>query len=513
MKQRPTYGAMAAGLAALALAALTPQPAAAQAKADKLLTVVLGAEPPHLDGCHASSRYQGPIVRQNIVETLIEPNPADGSLMPRLATAWERVDPLTWRVKLRPGVTFHDGAPLNAASVKRSLDRTMSTTVYCSDKSRLGGDLKLEIAAIGEDTVEIKTSRPEPIMPVRLSRAPIVGPATPLDKQVLNPVGTGPYVFDEWQAGQQIVLKRNEKYWGTKPQAEGVRYIWRKESSVRAAMVEIGEADIAVKIAPQEATNPKTDFSYLNSETSMFRIDMSMPPLNDRRVRLAMHYALDLNSMPGGLMPKQVVRANQIVFPAVPGHNHEIDKRPYPYDPAKARQLLAEAKSAGVPVDTEITLISEPSLFANAGEVAEAVFTMFKAVGLNMKILAVEPGQWAKYLNKPFPEGRPPSLLQNSHDNNNGDPVFSVFARYGCEGGHSTMCDPDFDKAVVTASGLSGDERIKAWQEVFRSLHEDIAPYIMMFHMVDYIRISPRIAFVPDASTGNEMRIQEITFR
>ena len=102
--------------------------------------------------------------------------------------------------------------------------------------------------------------------------------------------------------------------------------------------------------------------------------------------------------------------------------------------------------------------------------------------------------------------------MQQSHDNNNGDPVFSVFFRYGCDGPTSSFCDPGLDAAVLRASGLAGPERVKAWEEVFRTLHDDLVPYLMLFHMVDYTRVSQRIEFVPDASTGSEVRVQEITF-
>jgi peptide/nickel transport system substrate-binding protein len=480
---------------------------------DRWITVVRPAEPDSLDGCNASHEAEGRIVKQNINETLINKNPADGSLTPRLALSWEPVDPNTWRIKLRQGVTFHDGSPFNAETAKRSLDRTMGKALNCANRTKFFGDVVMEVTPLADDVLQIKTQQPDPILPMRLASTAIVGPNTPPDKFVREPVGTGPYAFAGWENGQQILIKRNDKYWGEKPQAEGGRYIWRSESSVRASMVKIGEADLALTIAAQDANNPQTDFAYLNSETSFLRLDMAIPPLDDKRVRLAMNYAVDKNALIGTIMPRGSVIATQMVMPSIPGHNHALDKHPYAYDPAKAKQLLAEAKAAGVPVDKEIVLLSYPARYPNAAELMEAVHGMYKAVGLNVKIQTLDPGQYRQWSSKPYPENRPPTVLQTNHDNNSGDPVFSVYLRYGCGGDSSTFCDTSFDNELQRVSKLSGEERVAGWQELFRRLYEDVVPDVMLHHMVGLVRVNPRIDFVPDVTSNSEVRLQEIHFR
>jgi peptide/nickel transport system substrate-binding protein len=410
---------------------------------------------------------------------------------------------------------FHDGSPFNAAAVKRSIERTLNKAIVCGDRAKFYATLSYEVVAEDEHTALFKANMPAPITPMLMSQTVIFGPNEPFDKVVpagAGPVGTGPYAFDSWQTGQQILLKRFDKYWGAKPPIEGVPYIWREESAVRAAMVELGEADIALTIAEQDARNPKTDFSYLNSETTFLRMDAGMAPFNDRRVRLALNYALDRKAMIGTIMPKGAVQATQIVMPAIPGHNHEIDKKIIPYDPEKARQLLAEAKADGVPVDTEITFITYPSHFPNANELMEAFFTNFKAVGFNMKTMTVEPGLYQKWNTKPYPSPRPPTILQSSHDNNFGDPVFSVAGKFSCESATSMFCDPEWDKEVLRVSTLGGDERVKGWQEVLRRQYEDLVTSVFLYHMVGFTRVNPRIDFVPDVTTNAEIRVQEIGF-
>ncbi len=104
-----------------------------------------------------------------------------------------------------------------------------------------------------------------------------------------------------------------------------------------------------------------------------------------------------------------------------------------PYDPAKAKALIAEAKADGVPVDTEIVLYGAPHRFSGASEVMEAFLTMSKALGLNVKLTNLEPGQYNKMVSKPFDENRPPTALLNLHDKTL-DPVISVTPQYTCAG-------------------------------------------------------------------------------
>ena len=495
--------------AVVVLAASLPLPSAAQMN-DKWVTIVMAAEPPDLEGCESSRSFQGSIARQNIVETLVDADATDGTLRPHLATAWEQRGPSDWRFKLRQGVTFHDGTPFNADTAKRSIDRTMSKAIVCSDQAHSFTDVSIQVAVVDDYTLDFKTSKPEPILPMRLAHVAIVGPNTPLDKTSLHPIGTGPYALLRWDAGQQILLKRFEPYWGEKNKIEGARYIWRDQSSVRAAMVEIGEADLAPNIAAQEATNPKWDRTYLNAETIYLRIDPTRAPLDDKRVRLALNYAFDREGMRGTLLPKDILHSTQVVTPSTPGHNHELDKRLMPYDPGKARQLLAEAKADGVPVDKEIILYGNPAYYPNAREVMEAFLSLYKAVGLNVKLINMDPAGFRKMLNKPFDENRGPALAQVTHDNNKGDPVFSVIYKYGCDGASSIMCDTALDKEVERVSGLSGQERLEGWKEIFRVLYDDIVPQVWMYHMVGFARVNPRISFTPNAETNVKIPLKDI---
>lgn len=518
---RPSGGFRWLAGTALAAAAIWSFGAGAQAAPNRIVTVVMSEEPEGLDGCNSNRSTVGRVAKQNIVETLTEINATDGSITPRLATSWKKVNDTTWRFTLRKGVKFHDGAAFDAATAVKAISRTMDRGkkgsargtggLDCETRTKSFGDLKLTGKAVGEYTLEISANKPVPILPTRMGVVSLVSPNTPRDKLVLNPVGTGPYKFDKWVPGQEIILKRFDGYWGKKPQVEGARYVWRKESAVRAAMVEVGEADIAPNIAVQDATKPSMDFSYPNSETTRLRIDMTRPPLNDRRVRLALNYAIDRKALRGSVLSKDVDHATQIVVPSINGHNPALKIREY--DPAKARKLLAKARAAGVPVDKELEIVGRINIYPNATETMEAMMAMMQAAGFKVKLRMLEVGEWLNILTKPYAENRGPVLLQAQHDNNNGDAVFSVFNKFACKGAQSTVCDKNLDTLVAKASALSGDERRKTWQEVNRIIYEDLVSDVWMYHMVGYSRVGKRINFKPSISTNSELHLATITFK
>ncbi len=514
-----SYLPLYAGVAAIAIGlAGGIQPASAQSK---IVTVVLSEEPEGLDGCNSNRSTVGRVAKQNIVETLTEIDPKDGSITPRLALSWEKVDEKTWRFKLRQGVKFHDGAPFNAETAAKAIHRTMDTSIKsgnargtggldCETRTKSFGDLKIVGKAVDAYTLEITANKAVPILPTRMGVVSLSSPNTPNDKLVLHPIGTGPYKFEKWVPGQEITLKRFDGYWGKKPEADGARYIWRKESAVRAAMVKVGEADIAPDIAVQDANDPAMDFSYPNSETSRLRIDMTRPPLNDRRVRLALNYAIDREALKS-VLSNDVIPAAQIVVPGISGHNPRL--KPYPYDPEKAKKLIAEAKAAGVPVDKELEIIGRINLYPNGTEHMEATMAMLQAVGFKVKLRMIEVAEWVDILTKPYAEDRGPVLLQEQHDNNNGDAVFSIFNKFACKGAQSTTCDEKLDALIAKASALSGEERRKTWEEVVRIIHEDNVSDVWMYHMVGYSRVGKRINFKPSISTNSEIHIEKVTFK
>lgn len=497
-------------MAAAAVTVSLASPAWAQPRSTDVV-IVLQTQPDQLDPCQSSKSHVGKVIKQNVVETLTEIDPKTGQIKPRLATEWKQIDAKTWRFKLREGVKFHDGTPFNAEAVKYSIERTLDDRIDCEIRVKYFGGIKLGIKPLSENEIEFTTAEPVPILPTLMGTVVAMSTATPKGEITRNPIGTGPYRLAEWTPGQKIVLTRNDDYWGQKPTVTKATYIWRPESTVRAAMVAAGEADIAPNIAVQDATNPKMDFSFLNSETSRLRIDAEIPPLNDRRVRLALNYATDRDGMKGTIFSDKVIASSQHVVPGINGHNPDL--KPYPYEPEKAKKLLAEAKADGVPVDKEIIIIGRHNLYPNSQESLQALQAMYEAVGFNVKLKMTEAAEWYDLLFKPYAANRQPNLFQEQHDNNNGDAVFTIYVKYHSNGGQSTISDKVLDDLIDRAGQATGAERTKLYQEAFKRIHEVIVPDVSLFHMVGFTRVNPRLAFTPSIATNSELQLSEIGFK
>jgi peptide/nickel transport system substrate-binding protein len=474
------------------------------------ITIVLAGELENVDPGSSISGLTGQVLK-NIVEPLLDRNPDDGRILPRLATAWKQIDPQTWQFSLRKGVKFHDGEDFNAEAVVFNVKRIYEPKANSRVRGKFFSTFKMEGKALDSYTVELKLDKPEPLLPTLMGFLTMCSPKTPLDGWTRQPIGTGPYKFVRWDAGTQIILERFDGYWGKQPQVKKAIFVWRKESAVRAAMVEIGEADLTPNIAKEDARSPEMDHSYLNTETTYLRFGgIWEPPLNDKRVRMAMNYAVDRDAIRGTILSKDSVPATQIIMPTISGYNPDV--KLVPYNPQMAKQLLDEARKDGVPVNREITLVGRIGYYPGCEEILEAIMTTYRAVGLNVKVKMVEVGIWeTNYRRKPFPQNAGPYLIQMSHDNNFGDAGFTSYYAYGCKGTASSLCDKRVDDLIEKAQVASGEERKKLWQTVFKYTREDIVADVMLYHMVAYCRFGKRIKFEPSLLKNIDIPIAQIT--
>lgn len=483
--------------------------APALAQQNDAITVVQEQEPDTLDPCELTKKNVGMVIRENIVETVTEINQQTGKVDPRLAVSWSAVGDNTWRFKLRPDVKFHDGKPLNAAAFIQAFKRMMDPNLSCSNRVLYFEGMGVDLTAVDDLTVDVKTPEPSPIMPVLMSMVGIESPATDPKGLVRNPVGTGPYRLVEWASGRSITIERNPDYWGEKPQVGKVTYVFREEPAVRAAMVANGEADISPVIAPQDATNPDTDHSYLNSETVRLRFDIGKPPLDDIRVREAINYAIDRQAMLGTVFSASWQPAKNMVMPTINGYNDAVPF--WPYDPDKARALIAEARAAGVPVDNEILLIVN-SGSPGGTEAPTVMIEMLKDIGLNARLQILESAEFYKFFYKPFGEGQPANILFESHDNNSGDAGFTLVGKYASWGGTSKLNDAEVDSAIKRGLAATDPDRSAIFREVFEKVH-DMAVDAVLYHQTTDTRIGPRVTYTPTAATNQELQISQIKFK
>lgn len=491
-----------------ALAAATMlSPALAQ---DTGVKIVLNEEVDLLEPCMATRSNIGRVTLQNVNETLTYLDVRGGTgLQPRLAESWTQNADGSWRFKLRQGVTFGDGTTFDAKDVKHSFDRAMNPAITCETPRYFGG-ISLSADVVDDYTIDFKADPVQPILPLLLTLLAIVPEETPI-QFVREPVGTGPFRLTEWTPGQQIVLSARDDYWGNKPTVTKATYLFRADPAVRAAMVGTGEADIAPSISALDATNPATDFSYLDSETVYARIDHSTAPFNDVRVRRALNLALDRQAFLGTLVPEGTLLATAVYPPPTLGWNPDV--KVFDFDPDTAKKLLAEAKADGVPVDTPVTLIARTANFPNIVEIMEAMQQMLQDVGFKVDLKFYEVAEFETRYSKPYPEGRGPTLVTAMHDNSKGDPSFSMYWKYASDGRQSGISDPKVDDLINRAQAATGAERTALWQELQAYLHDEIVADVLLFHMVSFSRVSERLDWKPSMATNSMLPLADIAFK
>ncbi len=269
---------MRKSLLALALLALTGALA-------QRLVVAQGTDPITLDAPLAQDSPSATVVT-HISETLFELTP-EGRIVPLLAEGHSFSDGgRTLVIRLKRGITFHDGTPFNAEAVKFNLERFISREL-ASPFAFLLSELE-RVEVVDSHTVRLRLKNPfAPILAHLTHSSTAIQSPTAIQRLGAqyrdNPVGTGPYRFQAWQKGQFVDLVRNEAYWGEKPPIPQVRFIPVPEGTTRVALVETGQAHVAVRIPPRilpasRPTGPSKWCAPLASAPSTFTSTPSAPP-------------------------------------------------------------------------------------------------------------------------------------------------------------------------------------------------------------------------------------------
>lgn len=433
---------IAGWVAALALLLGTASVSLAQT-----LTIALAGEPAQMDEQWNDDGNMR-AVTDNVYETLVSLNADTNKIEPLLATSWEQVDPTTWRFHLRHGVTFQDGEPFNADaavfSVNRFVDPKFGTEMGIYLKSLLGG----HATKVDDYTFDIHLKAPDPVFIKRLPWLVMVPPEyvkqNP-DGLKTHPVGTGPYKFIKWDKGQDVVLQRYSDYWGPKPQIAEVRYIFRPEAAVRLAALKTGEAQLAAEFPVALASQAPKVFSVPGTETVMLKLNTNLGITKDVRVRQAINYAIDRKAI------ISAIYKGHASMPHGQGYNRltfgfDPNIQDYPYDPAKAKQLLQEAGAVG----KQLTYVYTSQRWANGKEVNQAVGNMLQKVGLDVKLEDLDFDTYLRTLRRA--PGLTPEIMYVQHGNEVMDAAVTDETYYASKGEDSTCnLGPQFDSMISQA--------------------------------------------------------------
>lgn len=334
-------------------------------------------------------------VTYQIYETLFIQNPETLEPEPLLAESYETPDENTWEIKLKEDITFHDGTPFNAEAVKHTFDELRDPDRAAPRASLLEPVESIEVK--DEYTVVLKTEEPYGPMLSALSHtnAAIVSPEADKEENInKEPVGTGPFVFEEWSEGDQITLKRNEDYWREPSEIETVTFKVVPETSTAISMLETGEIQFIDQI-PSDHINRVESLNGVEvqksegTRVSYLGFNMEKKPFNDLKFRQAVAYGINQEEYVSQLNGLGL-NNESIIGPKVFGYNEEAKSAAYEYNPEKAEQMIQENGYEG----QEMTLLAANR--DNYMKMAEIVQSQLTEMGLNVSIETME---WASFLD------------------------------------------------------------------------------------------------------------------
>lgn len=436
-------------------------PATAQASRDSV-TVCQTLEPPVLDPTGGAAAAIREITYSNIFETLFAFD-ANGRPQPRLALgASVSDDGLTYTIRLRPGVSFHDGEKLSAADVKFTFDRAMGPDSKNSQKWIFAPIASIETPNAETVVIKLKQATGDFLDGLAWADASIFSEKS-VAKAATEPVGTGPYQFVRWNRGDRVILKRNEAYWGAKPAIPNATFRFVSDPQAQVAALIAGDCDAHTNIGAPEAVpqlrgnaNLRVTIGRTEGET-IVAMNNAKPPFNDVRVRRAFAMAIDRAQVNEGAISGF---GTPIGTHFSPNHPAYVDLTgAVKYDPAAARRLLAEA---GFPNGMTISLRLPPPSYARRG--GEIVAAMLAQIGVRATI---EPVEWAQWLERVF-RNKDYDLTIVAHV----EPLdINIYARDEYYFGYKS----DIVKAAIARTKSAGAEaeRFEAFRTAQRQIAED----------------------------------------
>jgi peptide/nickel transport system substrate-binding protein len=479
--------------------------ATGHAQTKDTLTVALVSHAPTLDP-HMHFERVGILVNINMFDSLLHKN-AKLEYEPSLAVSWKPINDTTWEFKLRKAVKFHNGDTMTAEDVKYSFERVLEPGKE-KKKSPQYGNIRAikEVRIVDPDTVQLVTDKPFPLLLERLVFFPIV-PKKHVEKVgdeafgTTAPLGTGPWKFVEWKRDQYIRLEAFDGHWRGKPAFKQLVIRAIPEVATQIAEIKTGGVDLIRNVSADLVPELKSHAQTYVSSAPILRVhyvelDMRVPPFDKKLARQAANYAIDRQAIIQKLMGGLGRQVATVVQP--PAFGHDPDVAPFPYDPKKAKELLAQA---GYPSGVDITI---HSAFVEFRPVFEAIAQMLTDVGIRAQPRMWDPGPaWNKFLQA---EGKATHAMYGSWGNYS---VFDADAVLhplfhtepgGWIGKWYTRVE-GLDKLIDEARSTVDQPRRKRTYSQIQKLIRDEAPAIFLFTQYDTLAISKRVEY---AARGDE---------
>ncbi|AWB90854.1 ABC transporter substrate-binding protein [Aeromicrobium chenweiae] len=470
--------AAAALVMATSLAACSGSSSGGGSSSDDPLRISIASDVVSLD-----PQLQGDLtsmsVADNIFDTLTVRD-ADNKLSPGLATKWEQVDPLTWRFTIRTGVKFQNGEALDANAVAYSINRLLDPAT----KSPIVELVNVKQAkAVDATTVDFQMKTPDPVIPAKVSLfGGVIVPPKYIEEKgadgfAQHPVGSGPYEFVSRKRDNEIVLKANPTYWGSKPKIKNVVFKVMPTPASAVAALQSGEVDIITGVT-KDAMNQlgSGGDTKVQSKPGIRTYTVNMDtrtdgPLSKKEVRTALNYAVDAPTLIKTVMAGDAKRTATMIPEGVFGLDPSV--KPFEHDPAKAKQLLADA---GYPKGFSTT-ISASSVDSS---LVQAISGQLAEVGVKAKVRLIDPVT-AKSEIITLNGRKDGGMYLFANSGWTLDATSFTQSVLKSDRRSSRWSNDTADKLVTTEeTSVDSDERKKAFSDLQKLLVEE-SPYVYLF--------------------------------
>ncbi|MEK6192804.1 MAG: ABC transporter substrate-binding protein, partial [Deltaproteobacteria bacterium] len=440
----------------------------------KELNFALSGSPDSLDP-HKTSGTLTFQTLKSVYDTLAEPDKT-GKIVPALAEKWDiSTDGMTWTFTLRKGVVFHNGDKLTSQDVKATFERIKNKEIASPNANEFAPITSIETP--DNSTVVLKLSEPSaPFLGTLASGWGAILPKSLIDSNhdfAAKPIGTGPFKMTEWIRDGKIVLEKNKNYWMKGlPKLDKVTMHIIPERSVQVQGLISGQVDVSyiIDLEDEPMLTSSPDVVVYKSLTALIMVmpmNCSKPPLDDLRVRQAITHAIDkqkvLDVAYGGGKPIGT-------FMDYGNAYYKDFTDLYPYDPAKAKKLLAEA---GVGMDTELEMFLPQNYppHVKAGEIYQDMLTK---VGLNVKIKLVD---WSTWIGDVYRQAKY-DFTAIGHTGKL-DP-HGTLANYGTPKRYVRWDNPKAAELIATAAKTDGFEnRKKLYDQALQIMAEEV-PFMFL---------------------------------
>lgn len=414
------------------------------------------------------------IIENCLYDTLVRFNEEEKKFIPHAATEWSTDDGIVWNFKLRDDIKFHNGEEFNAESVKLTLER------FTQEQLRRGSRWSTldEVEIVNDYEVNVKFNSPTGTCLSSLATTPLLPPKAFNEKGAdlfNNPIGSGPFKFEEWVKDQYILLDKNDDYWGPKAKVDKIKYLPIMEDSTRVAGLQTGDLHAAAIIPSDQAeildNDPNVEVVTMAAVDQIyFGFKCDQPPFNDKKCRKAASLAIDRK----GICESLFTAARPATCGIPKGCIGYYDGYPeIERDVEKAKQLLAESSYDGQPFHMILPL----GWYSKTREVGQIIKANLEEVGFKVEQEYLEGAAFA--------EKRAAGNYQIYYTGASFvglDPDQFYYMRIHDDALKSGYRNEELNKAIEESrEGITLQEREAAFKKAMDIMLEEVAPHTYIY--------------------------------